>query len=209
MLSLSKTKIKPIIVSDTLKEKGIALFTPREFSWIFSTSPRKTRYFLETYTKQGLFVRLKKDLYALKDKMPNEEVIANALYRPSYISLEYALARHGIIPEMPYTVTSVTTKATASFDVLGKEFTYRKTKIGAYTGYAPEKVFGKTVFIAEPEKALADYLYFVSLGRKTFNDRTDSRRLNKNLVREYAKLYNRKTLDNLIDKVWALTPVIV
>ena len=204
MLSKHKTKIQPLVVQDTLQNKGLFVFTSHEFSRLFETPLRKTRYFLETYTKQGLFVRLKPNLYVLKGKTPNEEVIANALYKPSYISLEYALSRYGIIPEAAYTVTSVTTKVTANFDVLGREFSYQKIKKEAYTGYTPEKVGRHTIFIAEPEKALVDYLYFVSIGRKTINDRTNTKHLDKKKALTYIKLYNRKNLSNLLEEVWNL-----
>jgi predicted transcriptional regulator of viral defense system len=209
MLSLSKQKIQPLVVADALQEKGIAVFTPQEFSRFFKTSPRQTRYFLETYTKRSFLVRLKKNLYALKMKLPSEEIIANALYKPSYLSLEYVLSRHGIIPESTYSITSVTTRATADFSTLGKEFLYRKIKKAAYTGYLPEKIDGKTIFIAEPEKALIDYLYFVSLGRKTLNSRLDVSRLNKKKALVYAKLYQRKNLKELVEQVWAMTPAVI
>ncbi|MEA1936910.1 MAG: hypothetical protein U9N04_02245 [Patescibacteria group bacterium] len=209
MLSLSKQKIQPLAVADVLQEKGIAVFTPQEFSRFFNTSPRQTRYFLEAYTKRSFLVRLKKNLYALKTKLPSEEIIANALYKPSYLSLEYVLSRHGIIPESTYSITSITTRATADFSVLGKEFLYRKIKKAAYIGYVPEKIDGKTIFIAEPEKALTDYLYFVSLGRKTLNNRIDVRRLNKKKALVYAKLYQRKNLKELIEQVWAMAPTVI
>ena len=188
---------------DILQEKKVALFTPDELSRILKIPPRNTRYFLEAYTKRGLLVRLRKGLYALKEMIPNEEVIANALYQPSYISLEYALSRYGIIPEMPYTITSVTTKITATFTTRGRDFSYQKIKKAAYTGYAPQKVGGHTIFIATPEKAFVDYLYFVSLGKKTLNDRLSFDRLEHKKVRSYGKLFDRPRLDALIGDVLA------
>ncbi len=197
-----KTRIPtPLVVHDALQEKKVNLFTPEELSRILKVSPRSTQHFVEAYTKRGLLVRLRKGLYALKEMIPNEEVIANALYQPSYISLEYALSRYGIIPEMPYTITSVTTKATATFTAVGREFSYQKIKKSAYTGYVPEKVGRHTAFIAAPEKALIDYLYFVSLGRKTLNDRMSLERLDQKKIRAYGKLYRRPRLDRIVDDV--------
>lgn len=209
MLSLSKQKIQPLAVSDVLREKGIVIFTAQEFSRLFGASNRQTRYFLETYTKRAFLVRLKKDFYALKANVPNEEVIASVLYRPSYISLEYALSRYGIIPESSYAITSITTKATATFSVLEKDFVYRRIKKEAYTGYAPEKVNGKIVFMAEPEKALADYLYFISLGRKTLNDRIDCSRLDKKKALHYGELFQRKKISTLIEQVFSANTVVI
>jgi predicted transcriptional regulator of viral defense system len=201
---LAKRKIRlsdPLVVRDILQEKKVGLFTPADLSRILNVSPRNTRYFLNAYTKRGLLVRLRKGLYGLKELMPNEEVIANALYQPSYISLEYALSRYGIIPEMPYTITSVTIKVTATFTAIGREFSYQKIKKSAYTGYIPEKIGAHIAFIAEPEKAFIDYLYFVSLGKKTLNDRLSYERLDYKKVRSFGRLYQRSHLDRLIDDV--------
>lgn len=202
MLAKRKTRIlDPLAVHDILQEKGAHLFTRPELGRILKTSPRNTRHFLEAYTKRGLLARLRKGLYALKEMIPNEEVIANALYQPSYISLEYALSRYGIIPEMPYTITSVTTKITATFTALGRDFSYQKIKKSAYTGYVPEKVGRHTIFIASPEKALVDYLYFVSLGKKTLNNRLSFDRLNKKKIKLYGNLYHRPRLTALINDI--------
>ena len=207
MLSLSKSKfISPLAVHDALREKKVALFTPQEFNWIFKSSPRQTRYFLEAYTKRNFLIRLKKGLYALKEMVPSEEVIAGAIYRPSYISLEYALARYGIIPEMPYTITSVTTRATASFLVRGKNFSYKKIKREAFTGYVPERIDGQTIFMADPEKALVDYLYFVSLGKKTMNDRMMLSRLERKKLISYGRLFGREGLNKLVKDVLEMKP---
>lgn len=211
MSTISKSKFDlPLQVQETLRDKNIALFTARDIGRIFHISPENTKYFLETYTKRGLFARVKNGLYALKNDFPREEVIANALYKPSYISLEYALAKYGIIPESPYTVTSVTTKIPTSFTMKGREFSYTKIKNKAFTGYAPTKAGEHTVFIAEPEKALADYLYFVSLGKKTLNDRLDVSRVDEAKTREYAKLFCRKGLTKVLDDAWKLrAPIII
>ena len=58
----------------------------------------------------------------------------------------------------------------------------------------------KSFLIAEPEKALVDYLYFVSLGKRAGNDRIfyTEGTLNKEKVRAYARLYERKKLNELL-----------
>mgnify|MGYP001558536152 CR=1 FL=1 len=121
-------KLQPLVVQSELHSQNIKVFTALEFSRIFHTSPTKTKYFLEAYTDRGLFVRLRRGLYVLKNEYPSEEEIANQLYQPSYISFEYALARYSIIPEMVYTVTSASTKPTRRFEVSEKTFEYLTIK---------------------------------------------------------------------------------
>jgi len=210
------TLMKPLQVRETLLEKGVRTFTPHDFEHIFRVSPSRTKYFLETQTDEGLLIRLKQGIYALKTDLPSEEDIANSIYRPSYISLEYALAYWGILPEMPYVVTSVTTKPTRLFSPGVVPFAYYSIKKAAYTGYTLEKpgssvseksnsvnfseTSSKSFLIAEPEKALVDYLYFVALGRKPENDRLFIKKgsLDKKKLKQYAKLYSRKKLDALL-----------
>ncbi len=195
---MKRNKLQILAVQNELIDRGALLFTPQEFGRIFCASFLETKYFLETNTKKGLFIRLKKGLYGLKRHIPNEEEIANALYGPSYISFEYALAKYGIIPEMSYSITSATTKPTRIFNVVNKTFSYSKVKKHFFTGYIPVKKEGRVFLIAEPEKALIDYLYFVSLGKKTYNDRLNTAGLDKEKIIRYAGLFERSGLIKLL-----------
>lgn len=196
------TLLKPLLVREELLKLGIDTFTPEEFERLFKTPQYKTKYFLEKESKTGLFLRLKKGLYTLKTDIPSEEEIANKLYKPSYISFEYALAFYNILPEMVYQVTSATTKPTRMFIISDyKVFTYFKIKNEAYTGYKLTRVGDRSFVIAEPEKAFVDYLYFVTLGKKPFNDRLYTSSINKDKVTAYAHLYNRSKLDRLIEEI--------
>lgn len=198
---MKQNLLNPFVVQKTLLGKNIRIFNPEEFRRVFSISPIKTKYFLETYARKGLFTRIKKGLYALKNQFPSEEEIANAIYKPSYISFEYALAKYGIIPEMVYVVTSATPKPTRSFSANDKEFHYFTIEKKSFTGYFLMKEKDKSFLIAEPEKALVDYLYFVSLGRKTFNDRLAVSNLKKEKIIRYARFFNRPGLLNLVKKL--------
>lgn len=194
------TNLKPIPVRENLLKQGVGIFTPQEFQRIFRVSDTRTKYFLEEHVEGGLFVRLKKGLYMLRtDPLPEEE-IANRLYRPSYLSFEYALATYNLIPEMPYSVTSATPKPTRAFAVGEKTFSYFTIKREAFAGYMPVKRAGRTVLMAEPEKALVDYLYFVSLGKKPKNDRLNTASLDRRKVLLYAGLFRRSGLERLLQE---------
>lgn len=195
------TLLKPIQARRALLENNLRIFTPQHFSWIFKTSPHVTKYFLEKQTSEGLFLRLKKGLYTLNTDIPGEEEIANALYKPSYLSFEYALAYWNILPEMPYVVTSATTKPTRKFSNPISTFFYYSIKREAFTGYQLIKKEDKVFLIADKEKSLVDYLYFLSLGKKGENERLDLTGLNKKLILSYSKLYNRKGLNKIIQKL--------
>ena len=118
------------------------------------------------------------------------------MYEPSYVSLETALSHYSIIPEVSMTVTSVTVKPTRRFRNRHGLFIYRTVKPAAFSGYYIERQGGFDVFIAEPEKALVDFLHFKTYRNKAFDygeerlDKDSISRLNNKKINAYAKLYN-------------------
>ncbi len=194
-------KLNPILVQNELAKKNIFIFTPLEFQRLFNVSEKAATFFIFDYVKRGLFLKLKNGLYALASSLPSELVIANRLYQPSYISFEYALSYYHLIPETIYTITSATTKPTRELEALDKIFRYYKIKKEAFLGYDPRKIDNLTVLIAEPEKALVDYLYFVSLGKKRLSERLVTRNLNKKKVLAYAKAFKRERVIALTKEV--------
>lgn len=91
--------------------------------------------------------------------------LANTICSPSYLSFEFALSYHGLIPEAVYNFTSATfeKKKKKEFKTHFGTFTYRDVPSAAYP-YGIECVSenGYTFQIASPEKALCDELYIQS-----------------------------------------------
>jgi predicted transcriptional regulator of viral defense system len=195
------TLLKPFQVREELLKRKVRVFTPEEFSRIFQAPTYSIKYFLEKQTDQGLFLRLKKGIYALKTDFPSEEEVANILYKPSYISFEYALAYYDMLPEMPYQISSATTKATRLFTTANISFSYYTIKQEAYTGYSLVKAETTSFLIADREKALADYLYFVSIGERTLNDRLTLKNIDKEKLLSYAELFKREKLIKVIKDI--------
>lgn len=191
--------VKPLLVREELLKRRIRIFSNLEFTRIFRLSPYQAEYELNKLAKEGLLARFKRGCYMLKTDPPSDEEVANALYKPSYLSFEYAISRYGIIPESPYTLTSATTNPTRLFTRDHQVYSYHTIKQEAYTGYYLDTGGNKRVLIAEPEKALADYLYFVAIGQRFWNDRFDVSQLDKNKLIKYAKLFNRKKVIELIE----------
>jgi predicted transcriptional regulator of viral defense system len=187
-----------IVVRQTLKRLGLRLFSPLELERALDLSPVAARFLVHRYAKRGVFLKLRKGLYAAVDEMPSELVIANRLYEPSYLSFEFALAYHHVIPEAPYVLTSATPRSTRTLIAAGRTFDYHRLKRTAFTGYVPMMVDQDTVLIATPEKAFVDCLYFVDLQRKPPLDRVARHRLNRHDIRRYAKLFDRPSLLKLV-----------
>jgi hypothetical protein len=119
---------------------------------------------LVLWQKKRLIIKLKKGLYILNDKdrkyEPSKIFLANNLYSPSYVSTLYAMSYYDLIPEMVIDVTSCTTKKTAKFVNTFGTFVYQHLKTNLFFGFKEiEDENGFPVIIAEPEKAILDFIY--------------------------------------------------
>lgn len=195
-------KLNRLKVAEKLKSMGLTLFTPQEFIGIFKVAPKTASSFIFRNLKSGFFIKLRNNFYAFKDALPAHFFVANKLYQPSYISLETALSRYGIIPETVYTTTSITTKATREFITPLGAFSYQRVKPEAYRGYCPMCLEGTTILLAEPEKALADYLHFVDLKLVSLNERLSLKTIKRQKLISFAKLFKRPSLIKLIDHIY-------
>jgi hypothetical protein len=85
-------------------------------------------------------------------------LLANLIYGPSYVSLDYALDYHGFIPEKSEALTSVTIGRSRKFRTPVGLFIYRRIPIRAYDAgmVLVEEDYGQAFLIASAEKALAD-----------------------------------------------------
>jgi hypothetical protein len=125
---------------------------------------RKPRDRITRLLASGVIVRVKKGIYCFGEVLRRDplsrEYLANLIYGPSYVSLDYALSHHGLIPERVETVTSVTSRPSRDFDTPFGRFSYRMLKGPRYCIGAVLEEGGKTPFlIASPEKALADKVW--------------------------------------------------
>jgi predicted transcriptional regulator of viral defense system len=110
----------------------------------------------------GELIRVRKGLYAVapgyRQSSLSLEILANTLYGPSYISLEYALSWYGMIPERVSELTSVCLGRSRIFSTEVGNFSYCSIKKTAYTeGYGLTAISdGRSYLMATLEKALVD-----------------------------------------------------
>jgi len=120
---------------------------------------------LSRLVKQEKYIPIIRGLYET-DKTVSGYLLANIIYAPSYLSFEFALAYHGLIPEAVYSFTSATfeKKKKKIYENPFGTFTYQDIPSSAYyygIEIKAEKQY--TYFIASPEKALCDQLYKINL----------------------------------------------
>jgi len=186
------------IFASKIKEKKLYIFSASDICVLFGVSVVAAAALLHRYKKREFILQLKRGLYVFPDFLPPEVYIANKLYSPSYISLEFALSYHGVIPEVVYEITSVTTKAKRRFETLGKIFSYRKIKKVAYTGYELQKQQELGFYIADAEKAFVDANYLRLINQREPISRFNKEKINAQKAMNYALLFNNKKLNSII-----------
>ncbi len=113
--------------------------------------------------REGEVIRLRRGLYIAgnmsSDCPGSRELIANHLYSPSYVSYEYALSFHGIIPEQVYLIRSSSLLRSRQFSTPLGEFAYVYAKPEVFPAGIMSVQSGNISFmIATPEKALCDLI---------------------------------------------------
>ena len=112
------------------------------------------------WLRQGVLLPLKRGQYLRGgvDAVPCLPLVANLLYGPSCVSLDYALAWHGLIPERVHEVTSVCTGRGRIIDNPLGRFSYARLPAAVYPhGISQASASAQETFlIASPAKALCD-----------------------------------------------------
>ena len=113
------------------------------------------------WLRHGEIIPLRRGLYTfaepLRRGLLSNGVMANQIYGPRYVSEDFALSHHGLIPEMPVEVTSVAMGRSRRFTNAFGVFSYRYCRSKAYSvgvGLAGDSYH--RFLIATPYKALYD-----------------------------------------------------
>lgn len=142
-------------------------FGCEDISRVLGISPASAKVTASRYTKQGLLLRVKKNLYVLREVWnaagrEDKFRLANLGQVPSYISLMTALDYYEITTQVQRDFfESVAVKRSKEVSINGSVFRYAKLAAHLYDEFKKEKDF----FIATPEKALLDAFYLISYGR--------------------------------------------
>ncbi len=130
-------------------------------------APPEVRRALSRWTAAGRLIQLRRGLYVLAPPYartpPGRLAIAGRMRRPSYMSLQSALAYHGVIPESVATTMSVTTGRPGRWETAFGDFRYRHVHPDLFWGYRQVDLGEDgTGFVALPEKALLDLFHLTA-----------------------------------------------
>ncbi len=140
--------------------------------------------------KRNVLLRLRRGIYILANKPILADKLATQVFQPSYISFEFALARYGLLGQIPYTITLASSRLCMKTNLANFAIEIRKIKKSLFGGY----IMQEGVLIATPEKALLDMLYMVSLGKSAFDlTELNLRDISKKKVLALSKKYPNAT----------------
>ena len=144
-----------------LKTKDYPLFKFVDLlKWFPNDNEQTIKQNLKFWTRKKWLKRIIRGVYKLAEsKIEDEFLVASYLNENSYVSLESALSYYGMITEIPYEITSVTTKKTKKYKTEYGIFSYRKIKINLFFGFKLISGDNYLYRMATPEKALFDFIY--------------------------------------------------
>ena len=182
---------------------------------IMAWCPTFDRNNFTRWVAQGLLLRLRQGWYGIPDilgRVNYDRVVAERIYRPSYISLHTALSIYDIIPEAVVQVTCVTSLKTARFGNAMAQYAYYNVKPQLMFGYEPVSTpDGRTYMLELPEKALLDLLYlfpFYNTIEELKELRLDEDFMTDDLDRERLACYQQrigcKALDSRVKTLLSL-----
>ncbi len=177
-----------------LKEKFY--FSVEDLQDLFKIKRESVRVLCTRYTKNGFFVRLKRNLYVLNENWENfdrEDLLrmANFLQIPSYISFMTALSVYEVTTQVQRDfLESASLKRSIKADIKGVIFKYYKLKKQYYFGFVKKD----NIFIATKEKAFVDAVYLYSFGKYKFDlESLDLDKLDEVKLKEILKAFPQKT----------------
>ncbi|MBX3169977.1 MAG: hypothetical protein KF760_21410 [Candidatus Eremiobacteraeota bacterium] len=176
----------------------------------------KPRDRISAFLAEGSLIRIRKGLYVFGERYRRapipREVLANLIYGPSYLSLDFVLSHCGLIPERVDEVTSVTTGEKRVFETPLGVFSYLPLSLHRYTPGMQWVAGGDTNHLAaSPEKALIDKLWsdkrYKPGGRQDFEeyllhdlrlDEASLRTLDRARLAHIAKAFRSRRVQLLI-----------
>ena len=135
-------------------------------------SRRELSIQLSRWVRSGRLIQLRRGVYAIakpyRQIEPHPFLVANALRKNSYVSLQSALAFHGLIPEYVPACTSVTTGRSEKLETQLGTYIYKRAKREYLFGFRQMEVASNQfAFVAVTEKALLDLVYITAGAQAT------------------------------------------
>jgi len=187
---------------EVIKKIKKIVFSLDDVKKILNIKYSSAKVFVSRYVKNGYILRLRRNLFVLKEKFDNLDneqkfMLANFIVSPSYISFITALSYYELTTQVPQNFfESVSLYRSKILQINNNVFKYSKIKKEFYFGFVKKDNF----FIATPEKALVDSLYLMVRGEYKLDlSAVDFAKFDKNIILKILKKYPEKISKAIIN----------
>jgi len=167
----------------------------------YKLSEAAVRNALRRHEGRGLVERVSTRIYInhLNQQFSPRDLV-NVLRPESYVSLESVMVEKGITSQSPSVLTCVTPGYPQSFRTKSVGIVYRKISSDLYWGYEQKATRYNNYLIAEPEKALLDWIYLTRQeGLPTPLDELQLQFLSAAKLRKYSERFPRTVQSSIKD----------
>lgn len=165
-----------------MKLRNKRVYTLAEIANIDNTTIKSAKTILQRLKKNRILLNVYKNIWAVPETTIYD--IAPLFDHDCYCSMENALFHYNMIKQSPQSFHFISARISKTRNTKLGIIHFHKIRINLY--------FGFKNYMAEPEKALLDYLYFCFKdGRKPFTDYdlAGIENLKKTKLQRYVKLY--------------------
>jgi len=183
-------KIDYLQFKKKLEKTGRTYFSLYDLKKFYPSGPKSLKVLLSFWTKtfwtkKGLIYHLTRGFYSFDITRTDYLRLANELDKTSYLSFEYALYYYNLIDQVPQVITFASQKRHKVIKASHWIFEYTHLKKELFFGYELKN----KIYIASPEKALADLLYLLARGkRKVDLDTLERKKINQ---KNFCKILNK------------------
>ena len=180
---------------DKIKTIPKDYFTLNDLKKISHFKDNSLKVIVNRLVKSEQLIKLGHKFYSNDTSKIDWEKLACEIYAPSYLSFEWALAKHNVLSQQPMHLTLATSHRTKTIKLQNKNIFYHHLKPELFWGYTQDR----KIFLAEPEKAWLDLAYLSLNGYAKFDvEEMNLALLDKNKLKEYLKKFKNKKLEKVI-----------
>ncbi len=192
-MAIKNTKAVPLDWAKVLANEArlTDIIVAGEIATKYKLPDASARKALLRLADRGLVSRVAEGVYAnklVRDIAPEDFI---KLLRPnSYVSLESALSHWGLSTQSPVALTCVTTSKPKEYRTAEFSVTFRAISKRLYWGFVEKQTRYSKYSIAEPEKALLDWIYLcLQAGVTPSLDEIEFKSVDKQKLAKYAGKY--------------------
>lgn len=193
------------LVEKVLESLPADVFTDEMVANLLPGTADSRQAIIKRAISRGDIIHVKRGVYALAKKFQRQGidlfVLSQLIHGPSYVSFESALSRHGLIPEAVYAVTCASAAYARRYATPLGHFIYKRVPVPLlFLGVQRIETPQGSYLLADPAKALADYVYVRKEEWGSVNPVLDSLRIDKENLK--LKGLDPEQLDHL-GKIYA------